>query len=59
MPKKINPHKMILKLKDPLQIFDLTCANNYFAGKFNLNIPVDNSREAFERIKELLKIESK
>ncbi len=45
---------MLLKLKDPMQIFDLTCANCYFAGRFNGQMPVDESRECFERIKELI-----
>lgn len=49
-----TPHDLIMKLKDPLQIFDLTCAANYFCGNFNQPIPVDQSREAFERIKQLL-----
>ncbi len=53
---KVNktPHDVIMKLKDPLEIFDLICASNYFCGNFNQPMPVDNSREAFERIKQLL-----
>ena len=53
---KVNktPHDLIMKLKDPLEIFDLVCAANYFCGNFNQPMPVDQSREAFERIKLLL-----
>jgi allantoicase len=53
--KRQTGFEMIMKLKDPDQIFDLVCSANYFAGQFNNNIPVDDSRKAFERIKELLK----
>ena len=34
-------------LKDPDQMFDLICLNNYLAGQFDRNIPVDESREIF------------
>lgn len=54
MNKNQTPYDMIMKLKNPDEIFDLVCAANYFAGNFNQNIPVDNSRKAFKRIKELL-----
>lgn len=54
MNKNHTPYDMIMKLKNPDEIFDLVCAANYFAGNFNQNIPVDNSRKAFKRIKELL-----
>jgi hypothetical protein len=56
----MKPHKPILELldiKNPKEvgmIFDLVCANNYFAGQFDLNIPVDESRQVFEHIKNLL-----
>ena len=50
-----TPHDLIMKLKDPDQIFDLICAANYFCGNFNNPIPVDESRKAFKRIKQLLK----
>ena len=49
-----TPHDLIMKLKDPMEIFDLICVANYFCGNFNQPIPVDQSREAFERIKLLL-----
>ena len=52
--KNRTPHDMIMKLKDPDEIFDLVCAANYFAGNFNQNMPVDESRKAFKRIKKLL-----
>ena len=54
MKKYKTPHEMILKLKDPLEIFDLVCGANYFCGNFNQPMPVDESRKAFDRIKELL-----
>lgn len=50
-----TPHDLIMKLKDPEEIFDLICVANYFCGNFNQPIPVENSREAFKRIKILLK----
>ena len=54
MKKYKTPYDMICKMKDPDQIFDLICSANYFAGNYNQNIPVDESRRAFERIKKLL-----
>ena len=54
MKKNKTPHELILKMKDPLQIFDLVCSANYFAGNFNQNVPVDESRKAFDRIKQLV-----
>lgn len=48
----------LLKIRSPKkvdEIFDLLCANNYFAGQFGLNIPVDESRKVFAHIKKLLK----
>lgn len=51
--------KQILRLKNPLRIFDLVCLRNYFAGRFDLNVPVDDSRKAFERIKKLIQEDSK
>jgi len=56
---KLTPFESIKRLKDPDQIFDMVCAYNYFAGTFKNLIPVDDSREAFERIKMLLKEEVK
>jgi hypothetical protein len=50
-----TPFEMIRRLKNPDEIFDLICSANYFAGNFNANIPVEESRKAFERIKILLK----
>ena len=55
--KNTTPFELILKLKDPDEIFDLVCAGNYFAGNFNSRMPVDESRKAFKRIKKLLKTE--
>ncbi len=50
-----TPYDMIKGLRDPDEIFDLICAANYFAGNFNNNMPVDESRKAFKQIKKLLK----
>ena len=55
MNKNETPFEMIRGLKDPDQIFDLVCAANYFAGNFNANVPVEESRKAFGVIKKLLK----
>ena len=52
-----KPFDRIYKLKNADQIFDLTCAVNYFAGQFDNNIPVEESRKAFDRIKQLLRKE--
>ncbi len=60
-PKKTKavktPQEAILELKDPMQMFDLVCAYNYFAGKFNNVCPVDESREVFEGIRKLILLE--
>ena len=53
--KNKTPFEMIRKLKDPLEIFDLVCAANYFAGSYDSSMPVEESREAFNVIKKLLK----
>ncbi len=55
-PQAMNktPHDLIMKLKDPDEIFDLVCVANYSCGNFNQQIPVDESRKAFKRIKKLL-----
>lgn len=45
---------MIMKLKDVDQIFDLVCSANYFRGSLDGDIPVEESREAFRRIKTLI-----
>lgn len=34
--------------------FDMICAYNYFAGQFGQQIPVTESRDAWEHIKKLL-----
>ena len=53
--KNKSPYDMIKGLKDPDEIFDLICVANYFAGNFNQNVPVEESRKAFEHIKRLIK----
>ncbi len=52
----MNPIQKILRLKDPDRIFDLICFHNYIEGKLNRDIPVEDSRKMFERIKKLLKV---
>lgn len=47
--------KMILRLKDPDQIFDMVCTMNYMDGKYDANFPIYESRKIFKRIKDLLK----
>jgi hypothetical protein len=54
MKKNKTPHEMIMKMKDPLQIFDMVCAANYFAGNFNQPMPVDNSSRCEQTVKSLL-----
>lgn len=46
--------EMIMKLKDVDQIFDLVCSANWFRGSLDGDIPVEESREAFRRIKTLI-----
>lgn len=55
MREKKTPIDRICELKNPDQMFDLICATNYFAGQFDGNIPIDDSRKVFERIKSLLR----
>lgn len=47
----------LMSLKDPDLLFDAICLANYVKGFFNLNIPVDESRMVFKKIKSLLKKE--
>ena len=46
--------KSLKFMKDIDEIFDLVCFENYIRGKFNQNIPVDESRIVFKRIKKLI-----
>lgn len=58
MSNKSGPFDDLLRMRSPKhvdQIFDLICAHNYFCGRFDSKIPVEESREAFEHIKKLLK----
>lgn len=41
-------------VSDPDLLFDLVCAQNWFAGNLDQKIPVEKSREVFRGIKELL-----
>jgi hypothetical protein len=41
-------------MKNPDEMFGLICSCNYFAGQFGNNIPVEESREIFRRIKKFL-----
>ena len=52
--KKQEPYKDLLKIRDADQAFDMLCCFMYFAGKFDANMPVDESREVFKHIKKLL-----
>jgi len=56
MDKKL-PLYQILKLKNPDLMFDMVITNAYFCGQFDKNMPVDESREVFEKMKKLLKKE--
>ena len=42
------------KANDLDAAFDKICAHNYFAGQFGQQIPVTESRDAWEHIKKLL-----
>jgi hypothetical protein len=42
-------HKEIAKEKDPDIFIDLLCVSNYFAGKFDNNMPVSENRLTFEK----------
>lgn len=55
-PKAVKeyPLKYVAKLKNPLTMFDLCISTAYFAGKFDLPAPIDETREVFEAIKKLL-----
>lgn len=46
--------RAIMHLKDVDEAFDLICATFYFAGQFNIKMPVSQARHAFGRIKKLL-----
>ena len=54
MDRRKTPADELLKLNDPMEIFDLTCAYNYFAGGLENKMPVEDNRRAFARIKHLL-----
>lgn len=44
----------IMALKDPDQMFDLIVMMAYMRGNLNGMVPVDESRQVFEKIKKLL-----
>jgi len=49
--------KHILKLTSTREIdsaFDLLIANSYFAGQFDLDIPVEESRDCWEHLKKII-----
>jgi len=46
--------KRKIKEEDLDNYFDLICVQNYFDGKFDNNIQVENNREAWELIKNKL-----
>lgn len=44
-----------MKGKDKVdRMFDMVCAVNYFAGQYQQNMPVDESRKVFDQIKKIL-----
>jgi hypothetical protein len=58
---KEHPLDEVLRWRSPKRVdemFALVCFNNYIAGQFGQKIPVDKSREVFEKIKKLLKTKS-
>ena len=52
--KRIKLPEVYKGIKDVNGLFDLICARNYFAGHFDVKMPVDESRQAFEWIKQKL-----
>ena len=55
MKKKICKRlKYPYNIKNPDELFDLICFKNWMMGNMNANIPVEESREIFEKIKCLL-----
>ena len=57
MSMKQTAWDSLLRIRNPKRVdemFDLVCAGNYFAGQFNGQIPVEESRKVFEHIKKLL-----
>ncbi len=47
--------KEVLGLNDPDSMFDMVVVAAYVAGQARANIPVDDCREIFEKIKLLVK----
>ena len=57
---KEHPLDYVLRMRKPKEseldsAFDLVCSMNYFAGQFGQNIPVDKSREVWNKLKELIR----
>lgn len=42
------------KMEDPDLMFDFVCAANYFAGNAGAKIPVEESRQVYEKIVQLI-----
>ncbi len=42
------------KMKDPALMFDFVCAANYFAGNAGAKMPVEDSRQVYEKIVQLI-----
>lgn len=42
------------KMKDPDLMFDFVCAANYFAGNAGAKMPVEDSRQVYEKIVQLI-----
>lgn len=52
---KDHPFTEIIKLSDLDQMFDMLIYAIYSYGSLGRSIPVDEAREVFERIKELVR----
>jgi hypothetical protein len=52
--KKYKLPKVYIGVKNPETLFDMICARNWFCGNLDSNIPVDESREAYHAMKEMI-----
>lgn len=52
--KKVTAWMMLMKMKNPEEIFDLVIWGAYNCGSFGANVPVEETRKVFEHIKKLL-----
>lgn len=54
MKKKIKVPEVYKGITNPDMLFDMICARNWFNGNLDGKIPVDESRQAYLYLKELL-----